>query len=134
MSVILALPWPPSVNKGWRPGFNAKKGTFCFFTDPKVKAYRWEVIEIVKRMKLAKLKGDIFAKITIIPARKGRVDVDNRLKVSFDALKLAGVYDDDSQINPAFIIKGTPNPPGSILFDLYEQKDLQIGGCVLCSQ
>lgn len=72
-----------------------------------------------------KLEGDLFANIVIYPSRKGRVDVDNRLKVTFDALKHAGLYDDDSQITSTFIQKGPPIPPGLIIMEFFADKDHQ---------
>lgn len=135
--IKITLPWPPSVNKTWVPVPRNKYGRkpkVSLMLNPKVKDYRLNVISIACKEGWFKkgLKGQLFAKIVLTPSRKGICDLDNRLKTPFDALKLAGLYEDDSQIKPAFIDKVTPKAPGSILIELFEQKDLKPGYCVLC--
>jgi Holliday junction resolvase RusA-like endonuclease len=105
------------------------------YLNPKVDAYRWNVISLSREWKKnfsLPLKGLLFARIELTPPRKGIFDLDNRLKVPFDALKLAGFYDDDSQIEQTYILKKHSIPPGKIEICFIKMKYFEEGKCMIC--
>lgn len=87
------LPYPAglSVNKIWK--FSRNK----VYLNPLVKKYRDEVYYIVKdSVKFGKMKVELT--IDVYPPDRRIRDIDNILKVIFDSLQYARVYDNDSQI------------------------------------
>ncbi len=135
--IELTLPWPPSVNKTWVPiprnkwGRKSKVGLML---NPKVKDYRLNVISVACKERWFKkgLKGQLFAKIILTPSRRGIYDIDNRLKTPFDALKLAGLYEDDSQIEKTFISKAPVKSPGKIEITFIELDSHPVFECLIC--
>jgi crossover junction endodeoxyribonuclease RusA len=90
----IELPWPPSVNSylaivGRRKVKTKKAREYCS--------------EVVNYLSQQKVKGFANNKIKIeieaYPPDLRRRDLDNVTKALFDSLKMAGLYDDDSQID-----------------------------------
>lgn len=93
MEVELTLPYPVgiSVNHCW------KRGRWGTYLDPRVKAYRNQVISICEHaFKFGKMRLSVHMQC-YFPDKRRR-DLDNILKVVLDSLARAGLFDDDSQI------------------------------------
>lgn len=91
--VNLILPMPPSSNRYWRTMVN-RKGIAVTYVSDEAKAYKRAVAE------MADLARPIYSEIAVTlkvfrPQRSG--DLDNKLKVLFDALQ-GVVYANDGQI------------------------------------
>lgn len=91
---IFELPWPPSTNHTWR------KGRGRVFVSAKTKTFRMDVARIVMVSRMARpITGALEVRVTLCPPDKRRRDEDNFAgKALFDAMTLAGVWLDDSQI------------------------------------
>ena len=123
-SIVLDLPYPPSVNHYWRRVGNrtliSKNG----------RAYRREVDARVTifGFKDDPLIGRINASFTAHPPDRRRRDLDNLLKAMLDALEHAGVYHDDSQIDSLTIDRGEIVRGGSVSAYLYSVGDGEAAG------
>ena len=117
--IRLELTWPPSTNRTWR---HARGRTYL----PKeVKLFRASVYSIVlaekARCQLVGLPlcGDLEAIITLHPPDKRRRDEDNFAgKALFDALTLAGVWGDDSQIRRKIVEWGGIIKDGKVVVEI----------------
>ena len=92
--MTITLPWPPSTNHTWR------KGKGRVFLSEKTKTFRKAVASIVLATRIPRpALGALEVSVTLHPPDKRRRDADNFAgKALFDALTLAGVWADDSQI------------------------------------
>lgn len=111
-SMVVTLPWPPSVNHYWRRCgdrfYIAKKGIY----------YRVEVEKLTNQYKYFFDPDDsISMHIEAYPPDKRRRDLDNVLKSLLDSLQHAEVYNDDSQIDDLHITRCKPND-GKIIVTL----------------
>lgn len=105
-TVLVRLPYPPSVNKHWR----SHKGRVLISAEGR--AYRKQVEAVVAGRGVGKCEGRLAVAIrAVMPDRRGR-DLDNVLKATLDALEKAGVFDDDEQIDDLRILRGRVDPPG----------------------
>lgn len=101
----LIFSWPPSVNDYWE-GMGRSR-----HIGARGKAFREEVFWVVRRARMAGAFGkDVRIGVTITarePKLKRRRDIDNLAKAALDAMKHAGVYVDDSQIDVLHIERVT---------------------------
>lgn len=121
----LMLPYPPSLNTGWR----------CVLGHM-VLAKRQRLFRRVTREKVLAVladKGTSYAVIglapcsvtlTIYPPTKRRYDLDNLAKPVMDALMHAGVMDDDSQVQHLEIFKGDVLRPTGACFVTVQALDM----------
>jgi len=97
-SMTIDLPWPPSANKYWRIVNNR------VVTSRAGRRYQRDVADLVwrqtslDRMRPCGTRKITRLVITAYPPDRRRRDIDNIIKPTVDALKLAGMFDDDSQI------------------------------------
>jgi len=97
-TVTIELPWPPTANRYWRIVNNR------VVTSRDGRQYQRDVADIVwQQLIQCKLKTFGKDKITLLkieayPPDSRRRDIDNLIKPTIDALKLAGLFEDDSQI------------------------------------
>lgn len=92
--MALIIPEPPSANRYWR--HTARGGRAITYKSAKAKQYQSEVRTRAMLAGLQPLNGPV--EVHLVWYRKARRgDLDNRLKVIFDALQGAA-YVDDSQI------------------------------------
>jgi crossover junction endodeoxyribonuclease RusA len=87
------LPIPPSTNRYWRT-MVSKKGVAVTFVSEEAKTYKRQVAKLAGISTL--FRSEIAVTLRVFrPQRSG--DLDNKLKVLFDALQ-GVVYGDDKQI------------------------------------
>lgn len=90
MTILIDLPWPPSINHYYL------RTRYGMTIDKAGRSYR-------ERTKLAlrgatKMKGPMCVEILAYPPDNRRRDIDNLLKCTLDALQKGGAYDDDFMI------------------------------------
>ena len=92
--MTILLPWPPSTNHTWQ------KGNGRVFLSAQTRTFRKAVASIVLASRMARpALGALEVRVTLYPPDKRRRDADNFAgKALFDALTLAGVWADDSQV------------------------------------
>jgi crossover junction endodeoxyribonuclease RusA len=119
--IHLFLPWPPTANNAYP---SAKGGGR--YLSRAGKAYAQEVWVAVLQQRQAAvahkglsglLQVDIVARP---PALARKRDLDNLLKMPLDALKKAGVIEDDSLIDRISIRRGLPVKDGELQITLEE--------------
>ncbi|PYZ59983.1 MULTISPECIES: RusA family crossover junction endodeoxyribonuclease [Providencia] len=94
-SLILVLPFPPSVNACWR----TVRGTMII--SEKGRAFRANAIAAVYqqlRKRPVAIEENVSVIVKMYPPTNHRRDIDNFLKAPFDALTYANVWKDDKQV------------------------------------
>jgi crossover junction endodeoxyribonuclease RusA len=100
--MLLYLPYPPSINHYYRtvPVKTRTKRVSC---QPKIskegRTYRQAIVKLIEDLDVAKVDGRIGVRLQVHPPDHRRRDLDNVQKPLLDALKHAGMYEDDSQID-----------------------------------
>jgi len=125
--LILALPWPPSVNHEW---IMARGRTIL---SQQGRQYRARVNAYVMARKhegdlpAEPLAGDLAARLDLWPPDRRRRDADNYAKAAFDALTHAGVWLDDRQVRDCRLVMHGPVKDGVIRVTLspYAEEDAE---------
>lgn len=94
---VLAVPYPPSVNRIWRSRRGAG-GKPSFFLDRRYQTWKrvFDNIVMAERPR-PKVVGHFCASITLDHSkRRSNTDADNRAKVILDALQRCGIIENDS--------------------------------------
>ena len=98
----LYLPFPPTINSYY---VKTKNGQFI---SQKGRKYRVDVeAEVREQFSFSALDGQLLVEVVLHMPDKRRRDLDNYMKALLDALTLAGVWEDDSQIDQLAIYRGT---------------------------
>lgn len=105
-AIAYELPFPPSVNTYWRT-FRGR-----MIISAKGRKYRESVVACVGLTK--PLDCRLRITVQMHAPDKRRRDVDNILKAPLDALRHAGVYLDDSQIDDLRVIRAENRKDGAI--------------------
>lgn len=87
------LPYPPSVNRYWR-----KVGNRMLISKAG-RDYKRQVCRATRGLLAQPMRGPLSVAIQAAPPDQRTRDLDNLLKAPLDALKGAGIYLDDSQID-----------------------------------
>lgn len=87
------LPYPPSVNRYWR-----KVGNRMLISKAG-RDYKRQVCRATRGLLAQPMRGPLAVTIQAAPPDNRTRDLDNLLKAPLDALKGAGIYLDDSQID-----------------------------------
>jgi crossover junction endodeoxyribonuclease RusA len=117
---ILSLPFPPSVNHYWR-----SIGRGRVIISEAGRRYREAVRQVVApQLQLAdgggmKKPPRLGVLLSAMPPDDRRRDLDNMLKAPLDAMKHAGAYEDDSQIDLLTIRRRHKLPGGRLHAYLY---------------
>lgn len=90
-SVILDLPWPPSINRYWR-----RAGTHIHISN-EGRSYR-QIVAYIALGKDGFGKQRVAVDIDAFPPDARRRDIDNIQKALLDALQHGQLFDDDSQV------------------------------------
>ena len=116
MIINLSLPWPPSVNAYYRAisgrSILSKKG----------REYKREVCMLARVNRWGKhLAGRLEVRVLLHPPTRARRDIDNSIKALLDAMQVAGVYLDDSQIDLLVVERGAVQRPGMAIVEVVER-------------
>ena len=115
MITIIELPYPPTLNKLYP---NNRSGRRILSAEGR--KYKQAVFYIVKQKKIKKLSGSIKVLIHAHPPDNRRRDMDNIVKIIFDSLGNADVFDDDSQIDDFRVIRKEKKKNGMVIVELSE--------------
>ncbi len=118
--VTITLPLAPTINHSKRAGrlTTTKAGKIY---QPRVntdatKRFYYEVWFKVKHSKLESFGEALLSlEMDIYPCSNRRMDIDNRIKITLDALQLAGLYNDDTQIHRLLVERKGIIPQGQII-------------------
>jgi crossover junction endodeoxyribonuclease RusA len=97
----LILPLSPSVNHY----YVRNRGGGVRISDAG-QAFRWEVLQAVKRSKMPTLEGRLWMVVRVCPSSKRVQDIANREKALSDALQVAGAFVNDEQIDDIQLKRG----------------------------
>lgn len=117
-SVILTLPYPPSVNVYWR-----KRGKVTYLSQ-RGRLFKTAVAEYVAQHNIMKFgSSEVEVMIVLRPRRKaGFMDIDNCCKAVLDSCQDAGVFDDDNQVTKLTVERGTYIKGGACVVVVLERK------------
>ena len=116
-TVLLELPYPPTVNTYWR-----SIGRGRVIISAKGRDYRNAICEYVIAENTCHHAGRLRIVIrAFMPDRRQR-DLDNIPKAVLDALESAGVFENDNQIDDLRIIRMGVEPPGRIEVEITESE------------
>lgn len=110
--LVLALPYPPSLNTYWRHIANGRT-----LISERGRIYRKHIQTVALMHGLIGAFGDkrLAVALELVMPDSRRRDIDNAPKALFDALTKAGVWDDDEQVDDLRIIRKGVCAPGFVL-------------------
>ena len=111
--MVIALPWPPSVNHYWERNRNGSVRV-----GQAGRAYRDTVGWKCRQERISGLRGRLAVSIKASPPDRRKRDLDNLLKAILDALQHGGAYEDDSQIDELTIKRLPPSTPGFVTVEI----------------
>lgn len=114
--ITMTLPWPPSVNHIYRPGRGKDRN--ARFLTKRALDYRDEVAaEVVRQDARPKrpLTGSLSVRVLARPPDRRHRDLDNVWKAMLDAIRHAGVIEDDRFIDRLEIERSAVTPDGEIV-------------------
>lgn len=129
MSMILTLPWPPSMNHYWRSV--AMGRSVRVLISARGRAYRAQVARSVALKATVgasgrhPLAGRLAVTVTAYPPDRRRRDLDNLGKALLDACTHAGIWLDDSQIDDLRIVRGQVAKPALVEIEINEISERQ---------
>jgi crossover junction endodeoxyribonuclease RusA len=118
--IVLVLPFPPTVNHYYRPGYRDR--AVRQLTD-EAKQFRKDVhIAAMMQLKLPlpKLSGRLAVRAFLAAPDHRRYDLDNRMKGLLDAIQHSGIYADDQQIDQLTIERFAPCSRGYAKVEIEE--------------
>lgn len=113
-TIEIHLPWPPTVNNYYGTLIRGKRK--IPFIKAQGKQFRKDVDEAVHQQLpgFEALLDTLHVEVVLYPPDLRKRDLDNYMKALLDSLTLAGVWDDDSQINQLSIFRGVKLPNGMV--------------------
>ncbi len=97
--MTLRLPWPPSTNRVWR---NLSGRTVM---SAEGRTFRANALADITGQGAPRIKGPVSITLDLYPPTRQRMDADNRIKSTLDALQHAGVIEDDSLVQQLTVTK-----------------------------
>lgn len=101
----ITIPYPPSVNHYWR----MFRGRMLISADGR--RYRLVTEQIMRAARIKPIVGHVWVIVQIVLPDRRRRDIDNVLKSLLDAMKVGGLYADDSQIRWLLVYGEAFDPP-----------------------
>lgn len=118
----IELPYPPTVNTYWRRV--GSRTILSAGARQYRRAVQVAVFELMRRGgRLKPLSISLAVEIEFRPPDRRRRDLDNLPKGLLDALKHAGVYEDDSQVRRLNLSFGPVQAGGAALVKITELRD-----------
>lgn len=115
MNIEFYVPFPPTVNSYY---VKTKRGVFI---SQKGRKFREDVAEAISQqlpgLVIESVDRLMMECVLFVPDERRR-DVDNYNKSLLDALKHAGLFEDDSQIDQLFVYRGAKVYGGSVFIRL----------------
>lgn len=100
IAYTLILPLSPSINSYYKTNGNRR------YISEAGQHFREEVAALVKQAGVQKLAGRLWLTVRVHPRDRRLQDIDNRIKALQDAMEIAGVYDNDEQIDDLRVVRG----------------------------
>ena len=94
--IRLVLPWPPTVNHSTTPG---RHGGKVLTADHRAFRRSVSTIAVAAGSPTFHAADRLHVSIDLVPPDKRHFDIDNRIKACLDALQLANVIPNDSQVD-----------------------------------
>jgi crossover junction endodeoxyribonuclease RusA len=126
--LLLALPFPPSVNHYWRHVTLPKQNRQATLISKAGREYRQKVLEQCVGMQAMGEVDRLSVEVTLIMPDRRRRDIDNYQKSLFDALTHAGIWGDDSQVDQIIIQRALVKPPGGVQVRISPITDFELSG------
>ena len=103
----LALPLPPTFNQAWKPGRRADGKASLILAEEQKRFRRivWTEVRAQLGLPIRPIPGRLMVRLELYQATRIRQDIDNRIKALLDALKGAGVFEDDSQVDRLIVTR-----------------------------
>ena len=126
------LPIPPSANAYWRQRViklkNPSRKQLLYtggysaigYIAPEAQAYRDQVKEMITQLGFRMSSSALRVEIVVCFSDNRRQDIDNRVKPLIDALKEAGVMEDDTQVVELSVKRGPVIKEGRIVVRVFE--------------
>ena len=116
-SLIVQLPYPPSVNRIWRQGQGQIR------LSRHARRYRREACPMVMAEMLVgghrTLTCRVYVRLDLYPPDRARRDVDNTTKAVLDVLQHAGAVGDDSQVDVLLVVRREiESPDGRVQLEM----------------
>ncbi len=113
-TLIMALPWPPSVNHEW----TMARGRMILAQEGRQYRARVNAYVMGQRhegnLPMAPLDYPLAVRLDLWPPDRRRRDADNYAKAAFDALTYAGVWSDDCLVKDCRSVMHSPVRGGQI--------------------
>ena len=124
MSVVLTMPWPPSVNRYWRHiTRGALAGRVLISREGRV--FRESVRAAVLQARVPRVEGRLRVRVIAYPPDRRARDLDNLLKAPLDALQHCGIIADDSAIDALVIERAHVIPDGALTVSVSSYAETQ---------
>lgn len=122
-STVLDLAYPPSTNRLWRSAHGKH------YVSPEAETWKRQAGWIARMAKCTLATGNVAVAITLHPrqtkrgeASKTRLDLDNTIKCTLDALN--GIaWHDDKQVTCLVAVVGDPKPGGGLTVELSQARN-----------
>ena len=124
----VTLPWPPTVNHYWGnrviPLGGGRRYSIQTYISQSGREFRKAVVDEIKNRfpNLVPLECRLCIRIELCPPTRATRDLDNFNKGPLDALKHAGVFKDDSQIDDLRVIRGAVVAGGCCKITLWKHE------------
>ena len=128
--IVIALPFPPTVNHYWK--FVRNRTNIGVYISEKGMLYRDEVLFLTinhkneNKWELARsyFGGErIAVSIAVYPPDKRRRDLDNILKCVLDSMAKAKIYEDDYQIDNLYVERKEVCKDGKLIVTVRANKE-----------
>ena len=124
MSVVVTMPWPPSVNRYWRHiTRGALAGRVLISREGRV--FRESVRAAVLQARVPRVEGRLRVRVIAYPPDRRARDLDNLLKAPLDALQHCGIIADDSAIDALVIERAHVIPDGALTVSVSSYAETQ---------
>lgn len=102
-SIVLWLPWPPTINAYYKPVRSS------LYLSAKGRKYKARLEEIIHEQAPGiSLEENLFVEVWLFPPDRRTRDLDNYMKALLDGITGAGIWLDDSQIDQLHLYRGCP--------------------------